>query len=76
MINPSVILKAKKAKDILAKNHPDFFAFLKKAKNNTVQEGTVFEISAKTSEGKTLSTQLKLTKEDAQAMQQILSALG
>ena len=67
MVNPAAIFKAKKSRETFCGNHPRFPAFLQAAKNTGFQEGTVIEVSVTTPEGKTLTTNVRLTASDIQA---------
>ena len=56
-------------------NHPKFPAFLQAAQNAGITEGTIFEISMTTPEGKTMTTNVRLTASDMQAFND-LKGLG
>ena len=66
-MNPMALLKAKKSWDTFCGNHPRFPAFLQAAQSAGFQEGTVIEVSMTTPEGKTLTTNVRLTASDIQA---------
>ena len=65
--NPAAIFKAKKSWETFCMNHPKFPAFLQAAQNAGICEGTVFEVSMTTPEGKKLTTNVRLTASDMQA---------
>ena len=52
-MNPMAIFKAKKSWETFCTNHPKFPAFLQAAQSAGIKEGTVFEVSMTTPEGKT-----------------------
>jgi hypothetical protein len=64
LINPGKILKFKNAWDRFSQNHPKFPNYLSAVRNNALQEGTIIEINVTTSDGKSLKSNLKLTKSD------------
>lgn len=67
MMNPTAIFKAKKSWETFCGNHPRFPAFLQAVQSAGIQEGTIIEVSVTTPEGKTLTTNVKLTDSDMQA---------
>lgn len=67
MMNPAAIFKAKKSWETFCGNHPRFPAFLQAAQSAGFQEGTVIEVSMTTPEGRTLTTNVRLTASDIQA---------
>ncbi len=69
-MNPMDILKAKAAWDKFQQAHPKFPAFLKAA-SGTVQEGTVIEITIKTTEGKEIATNLRISNEDMELVREL-----
>lgn len=67
MMNPTAIFKAKKSWETFCENHPRFPAFLQAVQASGLREGTIIEVSVTTPEGKTLTTNVKLTESDMQA---------
>ena len=65
--NPTAIFKAKKSWETFCMNHPKFPAFLQAAQTEGIHEGTVFEVSMITPEGKRMTTNVRLTASDMQA---------
>ena len=65
--HPTAILKAKKSWETFCGNHPKFPAFLQAVQSAGINEGTIFEVSVTTPEGKTLTTNVRLTASDMQA---------
>lgn len=74
-MNPTAIFKAKKSWETFCGNHPRFPAFLQAVQSSGIQEGTIIEVSVTTPEGKTLTTNVKLTDTDMQAFND-LKGLG
>lgn len=70
-INPMKVLQMKGAWDAFQKNHPKFLQFIKAVGKGALAEGTVMELTVTTAEGKTLSTNLKLTAQDMELFRQI-----
>ena len=64
MLNLGKVLKIKSAWERFAGNHPKFINFINALQHNYLKEGTVFEINVSTEEGKTISSNIKLSKED------------
>ena len=64
MINPARLLKIKKSWDTFSSNHPKFVMFLKAVSNKAGKEGTIIEIKVTTSEGETLTSNMRVTKSD------------
>lgn len=70
-INPMKVLQMKGAWNTFQKNHPKFPQFIKAVGKGALVEGTVMELTVTTAEGKTLSTNLKLTAQDMELFRQI-----
>lgn len=64
-----MFFEAKNAWDKFVRNHPKFPLFLKAAGTKAIKEGTIIEISLKTTEGEVINTNLKLTATDMEAIQ-------
>lgn len=64
MFNPSKLFKVKNAWDTFSSNHPKFAMFLNALHQNGLEEGTIIEVNVTTASGKTLGSNLKLTKSD------------
>ncbi|NLK28913.1 MAG: hypothetical protein GX306_11320 [Clostridiales bacterium] len=64
MFNPTKLFKIKNAWDTFARNHPKFAMFLNAIHQTGLEEGTIIEINVTTASGKTLSSNMKLTKSD------------
>lgn len=64
MFNPGKLFKIKNAWESFAGNHPKFINFISALRYNYIKEGTIIEINVTTEEGKTISSNLKLTDKD------------
>ncbi len=64
MMNPAKLLKLKNAWDVFSGNHPKFPNYLKVVKNTALEEGTIIDINVTTVDGKSLKSNIKLTKSD------------
>lgn len=72
MNNPVKMLKLINSWDKFKRNHPKFPSFLKAVKNGAMEEGTIIEISVTTAKGKTINSNLKLTKSDIDLYHELL----
>lgn len=70
-LNPTAIFKAKKSWETFCGNHPKFPAFMQAVKSVGICEGTVFEVTVTTPEGKSLTTNVRLTASDMQAFEDL-----
>lgn len=73
MINPAMILKLKQAKETFVRNHPKFPPFLSAVNRDAMKEGTIIEIHVTTTEGKVVSSNIKLKDSDIAFLQEILN---
>lgn len=71
MINPAKLFKLKGFWDRFTKNHPKFPQFIRAVQNTGIAEGTVIEINITTPEGKTLSTNVKVTEADKEMLREL-----
>lgn len=71
-LNPMQLFKMKGMWDDFTRRHPKFPAFLKAMTQGAITEGSVLEITITTADGRTISSNLKVTKEDME----MLSELG
>ncbi len=71
MINPAKLFKFKGAWDKFVKNHPKFPLFINAVRNNAIEEGSVIEIIVTTVEGKTLSTNIKVSQTDKEILEEL-----
>ena len=71
MVNPAKLLKMKSMWETFKKNHPKFPYFLQAAANEGLKEGNIIEISIKTTEGKVIASNIKLTESDIRMIQEL-----
>lgn len=69
-MNPMALMKIKGLMDKFQSNHPKVPMFFKAAAQN-INEGTIIEINVTTAEGKTLCTNMKVTREDLELVEQL-----
>ena len=70
-MNPMAVMKLTALWTAFTQRHPKFPAFIKAASQAAMQEGSILEIQVTTPEGKTLTSNLKVTKEDLEMLQMI-----
>ncbi len=75
-INPMQLLKMKGLWDQFTGRHPKFPAFLKAMSQGAITEGSVFEITVTTPEGRKISSNLKITNEDMQLFEELKKSLN
>ena len=71
MINPVKLMKIKKLWDDFSQSHPKFPGFLSAVQKTGLEEGTIIEINVTTADGKTLSSNLKLTPSDMELFKEL-----
>ncbi len=71
MLNPAKILKIKSYWNKFTQNHPKFPQFINAVQNTGIAEGTVIEVNITTPEGKTLSTNIKVTASDKEMFEEL-----
>ncbi|MCI7061675.1 MAG: hypothetical protein MR965_05670 [Lachnospiraceae bacterium] len=77
MINPAMLFRLKSAWSKFTASHPKFPMFLQAAgKNNVLREGTILEINITTPEGQNISTNLKITPDDLQLIEELKNMTG
>lgn len=69
-MNPMNFMKIKGLVDEFKKNHPKVPLFLQSA-GQSIGEGSVIEVSVTTADGKNLCTNMKVTKEDMNLVEQL-----
>ena len=70
-IDPMQLFKFKGMWDQFTTRHPKFPAFLKAMSQGAITEGSVLEITVTTAEGKVISSNLKVTKEDMEMVEEM-----
>jgi len=71
MFNPSKLMKLKNSWDTFTRNHPKFPSFINAVQQNGLEEGTIIEINVKTADGKSLSSNIKLTQSDIEMIRDL-----
>lgn len=74
-INPMQLLKMKGMWDDFTKRHPKFPAFLKAMSQGAITEGSVIEITVTTADGRKISSNLKVTKEDMELVEEVKNGM-
>lgn len=69
-MNPMALMKIKGMFEKFQKNHPKVPMFFKAASQN-IGVDSIIEINVTTAEGKTLCTNMKVTKEDLELVEQL-----
>ncbi len=67
----AMIQKLKSDLNLFRANHPKFPMFLNAVYQNGLAEGNIIELSVKTTDGRTLETNLKLSPSDVELLQQL-----
>lgn len=70
-MNPIQMMHIKSMWDKFRERHPKFPLFINAVGNSCIVEGAIFEIDVTTPEGGHYTTNLKLTAEDIEAIQQL-----
>ncbi|MDF2590251.1 MAG: hypothetical protein K0S41_4094 [Anaerocolumna sp.] len=71
MINPAKLLKIKSSWDVFTKNHPKLPNYFNAIKSSALEEGTIIEMNVVTTDGKSLKSNIKLTKSDIELLREI-----
>ena len=69
-INPLKLLQIKGAWEQFQARHPKFSAFLNAASGLSLEEGTIIDVTITSPDGRQIGTNLKLTAEDIQLLQE------
>lgn len=72
-MNPADIMKIMGLKHRFEKNHPKFFPFIKAVSRRGIQEGTILEFRVTTPAGEVLESNLRVTADDLQLLQELRS---
>lgn len=75
-MNPMELLQIKNSCDTFVKNHPKFPQFLNAVYNSGLAEGNIIEFSVKTTDGRNLESNLKLTPSDVELLRQLREMIG
>ena len=71
-----MLFKLKGLWDRFSKNHPKFPNFLKELKKNKITEGTVIELKITFPNEKSIETNIKVTQDDLNLMEEIKKLKG
>lgn len=71
MLNPVELMKLKKGWDTFVSNHPKFPAFMQAASQGMIVEDSVVEITITDPEGKSITTNLKITQSDLEMFESL-----
>lgn len=71
MINPAKLMKMRSMWNTFKQNHPKFPYFLQAAARDGLQEGNIIEISIKTTDGKVLASNIRLTASDMELIREL-----
>lgn len=69
------LLKLKGMWDQFTQRHPKFPAFLKAMTQGAVTEGSVIEITVTTADGRRISSNLKVTREDMELVEEVKNGM-
>ena len=72
-MNPAFLLQAKKRIEIFKTDHPKMSRYLKVISNKAFEEGNVIEIKVTDSSGKEYVSNMRITKNDIETLNMILS---
>lgn len=70
-INPMKLFQIKKLWDQFTERHPKLPAFLRAVSSNAIGEGTILEMTVITADGKKYNTNLKISAEDMQMVDEL-----
>ena len=75
-MNPAKLFQLKSSWDRFSVSHPKFPMFLRAVSgNDVIKEGTIIEVNITTDDGKSFSTNVKLTKDDMQLFADVKDAV-
>ena len=69
------LLKMKGLWDQFTQRHPKFPAFLKAMSQGAITEGSVLEITVTTADGRKISSNLKVTREDMELVEEVKNGM-
>ena len=75
-INPLKLMQMKQKLNGFRERHPKFYAFIKQMNKDALVPGTVMEIKVTSPDGKEISTSLRLSPEDVEAIQMAAAMRG
>lgn len=75
MMNPAALMQMMNLWNRFKNNHPKFPQFMQAVYQNGITEGTVFEINVTTADGRTISTNMKISADDMDIFNQLRSSM-
>ncbi len=70
-MNPAVLMKIMTARKQFAENHPKFISFLNAISEEHLQEGTVIEMTVKSPNGDTMTTNIRVRESDLELLRSL-----
>lgn len=70
-MNPMAFFSLKSSFEKFQENHPRFIQFLKAMSDNGIQEGTILECKAITTDGKEMTTNIRITQDDLELLDKL-----
>ena len=71
MFNPRKMMEMKKIKEQFEQRHPKVFPFLQTVSQSGICEGSIIEINVTRPDGKNFCSNIKVTPEDLEMLQQL-----
>lgn len=72
-MNPMFFMQAKQRLELFRQDHPKILPFLNTVKAQALKEGSVIEIKVTDPDGKELVSNLRVTKNDVETVQMLMS---
>ena len=69
--NPMKLIELKNLRNRFAQNHPKFLKFISDLASSLIEEGTIFDVSVKKPDGRTMVSNIKVTASDLEMLQAI-----
>lgn len=74
--NPAAIIQMMNLWSKFKQNHPKFPKFMTAVYNNGIKEGSIIEINVTTADGQSLNSNLKISAEDMELIEQLKSLMN
>jgi hypothetical protein len=71
MFNPGIIFELQNKWKRFTENHPKFPMFVRAVSTMEITQGTIIDVKFTSAEGKTISTNVKLTQDDVDSFREI-----
>ncbi|MCR5670556.1 MAG: hypothetical protein K6G10_06085 [Butyrivibrio sp.] len=75
-MNPMMLMQLQQRMQTFTKDHPKVAPFFTAVKDNALEEGTVFAVKVTTPDGKTLESNIKLTKNDIETVNLLMNPVN